>query len=51
MATGIQTGMRTGSAPMPTGTRGGAPAAAGSPMQKIMQSLNGLSKTQKNTVW
>lgn len=47
MATGIQTGMRTGSAPMPTGTRGGAPAGGGSPVQKIMQSLNALSKTQK----
>ena len=47
MATGIQTGMRTGSAPMPTGTRGGAPAGGGSPIQKMMQSLNALSKTQK----
>lgn len=47
MATGIQTGMRTGSAPMPTGTRGGAPAGGGSPIQKMMQSLNALSVKQK----
>lgn len=47
MATGIQTGMRTGSAPMPTGTRGGAPAGGGSPLSKVMQTLNGMSMKAK----
>ncbi len=47
MATGIQTGMRTGSAPMPTGTRGGAPAGGGSPLNKFMQTLNGMSLKAK----
>ncbi len=47
MATGIQTGMRTGSAPMPTGTRGGAPAGGGSPIQKMLQSLNSMSLKAK----
>jgi hypothetical protein len=36
---------------MPTGTRGGAPAGGGSPIQKMMQSLNALSVKQKNNFW
>lgn len=44
MATGIQTGMRTGTAPV-TG-RGAAPGG-GSPVQKIMQSFNAMSPKQK----
>ncbi len=47
MATGIQTGMRTGSAPMPTGARGGAPAGGGSPIQKFMQAIGAMSPKQK----
>jgi flagellar M-ring protein FliF len=47
MATGIQTGMRTGTAPTPTGARGGAPAGGGSPIQKILQTLQAMSPKHK----
>lgn len=47
MATGIQTGMRTGSSPMPTGARGGAPTGGNSPMQKITQTISAMSPKQK----
>ncbi|MDQ7822976.1 MAG: flagellar basal-body MS-ring/collar protein FliF [Candidatus Eremiobacteraeota bacterium] len=45
MATGIQTGLKTGSAPLPTGARPGGPG--GSPLQKAMDILNKLTPQQK----
>lgn len=47
MATGMQTGMRTGSAPLPTGTRPGGGPMGGTPVAKVLGFINGLSPKQK----
>jgi len=47
MATGTQTGMRTGYSSAPTGARCSAPAVSNSPLQKIIKIINSMPPKQK----